>query len=109
MQAPPGITDDLAQAGLDVHVNVFESRRVLEAAVCDLLGHLIETTVYGSLVFLIDDTCPAQHGRMDATALDILGPHSLVEIDGSIDRFHDRRRPRGEATSPHCVRLQLFW
>ncbi len=104
VQAPGGRADELGKPGFDVHVNIFERARKLERAAVDLGADLRQA--FGDLrgVFRRDDALLAQHRDMSERAADVLGPETLVEIDGDVDGLQNRVGCALEASAPYLAR-----
>ncbi len=74
VEAAAGIADAVGQAGLDVHVDVFEGGVESEAAGFDFSGDLGEAVGDGGGVFLGDDAGVGQHRGVRTGPGDVLAP-----------------------------------
>ena len=99
--------DQLGKPRLDVHVDVLEPGRELEAAALDLVAHLDQAAPNGPAVLGREDALGHQHVGMRQRARDVLGIEPPVETDGSVDPLHDFRRTELVAATPHRVGAAL--
>ena len=99
--------DQLAQAALDIEMNVLERARELELACLDLGRDRVETGGDRIGLFRIDDAGCPEHGDMGLGGHDIVTPQALVEVDGGIYLLHDFGRTGGKAAAPYGVRHRL--
>jgi hypothetical protein len=72
MQPFADISNDLDEAGLDVHVDVFEGDRPLQFAGLDLLAYLREPGHDGTGFVARQHTDMAEHARMGDGALNVV-------------------------------------
>ena len=107
VQAPAGIADALGEAGLDVHVDVFEGLAEREGPRLDLGGDLGEAALDVALVLRGQDADLDQHGGMGERALDVLPPHLAIEADRGIYLLHHHAGAGGEAATPLGVGLGI--
>ena len=105
--AAAGVADAFGEAGLDVHVDVFEGFAEREGAGLDLGGDLGEAGLDVGFVLGGEDADLHQHGGVGEGALDVLPPHLAVEADGGIYLLHDHAGAGGEAATPLDVRLGI--
>ena len=103
VQAPGGRTDDLGEAALDVHMDVFERAREGEGPRLDFALDLVETLGDGLRVRRVDHALFGEHGDMGEGAGDVLGGELAVEADRGVDLLHDFGRADGEPAAPHRV------
>ena len=83
MCSPPSRrTDELVQAPLDVHVQVFQRSVPREIPGLDFLLDDGQTVNYGCGVFLTDDTLLRQHLRVGHRPGDVLPVQAAVIVDG---------------------------
>ncbi len=73
MQAAGGGADEVGEAALDVHVDVFERARERQRARLDFALDLMKTARDGVGVGGVDDAGFSQHGDMGERAGDVLG------------------------------------
>ena len=104
MQPPCGFSDDLPQAGFDIHVDVFELSLECEKTVLNFFRYFAQTVVDGLGVFCRNDALLSEHFGMSARAADVLAGHTLIDINRCVNGFHDRVRSAGETATPHRVR-----
>jgi len=101
VQAPRRRTDQLAQPGLHIHVDVLELVPEGEGPVADLGGDGVEAGLDGRLVLTCNHALHAQHRRVGAGAGQILVGKPPVEPDGDVDRLHQVGRTGREPAAPH--------
>ena len=94
------VAHELSEAGLDVHVHVFEILTPREHAVFDLLFHLVETGAKGFGLFTGDDALFAQHAGMGFGTGDILSIQDAVEGNGFRIGFNGKAGAFFEAAAP---------
>jgi len=99
--------DQLAQAILDVEVNVLERSRESERAGLDLGGDRVQSARDCLGVLLGQDAGRAEHGDMRLGSQNIVMPEPLVEADGGVYLLHDGGGARGETATPHGVGHEL--
>ena len=92
--------DQLAQAMLDGHVDVFELGALWNAVALIFGGDLVEAFEDRSGVGLADDALVAQHRGMRLGRGDILAPQPLVEADRGVDARHQLVRSAPEPAAP---------
>ena len=97
------VADDLGEAGLDVHVHVFQRRFPDKGAGFDLLLHGIETV--DDLFGLVgrDDALTAQHAGMGLGTADVLGIEGAVIGLGIGIGGHGFSGAFGEAAAPALI------
>jgi len=107
VQAVGSRADLLPQAGLDVHVNVFQLAPELEPAGLDLIAYLRQAAHDGLAVLLGDDALLGQHAGVSDGAGDVVPPQSPVDVDGGGEGLGSRVGGLGEAGSPNLGGLLL--
>ena len=103
VQSARGGADDFGEARFDVHVNVFQRARKIEAAAFDLASNLVETGGNGLGVLFRDDSHGGEHGHMRLRSCYILSKQGLIEPDRRVDFLHDRVGRGFEPSAPHLV------
>ena len=103
MQTAGGFADNVLQALLDIHVNVFKRCRKGERACFDLGLNLVEAAGNFPGVGLRNDALLGQHCGMGFRACNVLGIEALVKADGSIDLLHDGVGSGFEPAAPHFI------
>jgi len=101
-----GLADARGEAGLDVHVDVFQRGVEGELAGLDLGGDVGQAAANLPLVGGGDDPHLRQHGGVRQRAPDVLAPQLAVEADGGIDLLHHHRGPAAKRP-PHCMLASL--
>ena len=82
MEARGGLADELVEARLDVHVEVFEVLAPVERAVRYLAAHGVQPLHDGLGVGLGDDALPAEHAGVRDGARDVVLVEAAVVADG---------------------------
>ena len=95
--------DQLGQAVLDVHVDVFERGVLDQLAVGDLGGDLLQSGVDGAGVLGRDDALRGKHRGVRSARGDVFAPQSLVDGDRGIYLAHHRGRAAREPAAPHAI------
>ena len=103
VQPACGRADDLGQATLDIHMDVFERARERKRARLDFAFDLGETLCDGLGVGDFDDALAREHGEMGLGRHDVLGGKLAVEVDRGVDLIHRLGRAPGEPAAPHRV------
>jgi hypothetical protein len=103
VQPPGGVADQLLQALLHVHVDVFERDLELELSLIDLRADALQAVGDGIAVRLRQNALLHQHGGMGERAFDIFLVETLVDVDRGVYLLHDRSRAGGKAAAPHLA------
>jgi hypothetical protein len=103
VQAAGGRADQIGEASLDIHVDVFQPGREFEAAGLDLFQNRVQPVSDFFLIGRRNNARLRQHLAMRDRASDVLRVELAVERDRRVDRFHDRGRTRGKTSAPHLV------
>ena len=103
VEPPGGLADDLRQAMLDMHVNVFERGILDQLARFDLLGDLAQSAVDRGGILGREDALTGEHRGVGAAGGDILAPQSLVDRDRGIYLAHHRGRAARKPPAPHLI------
>ncbi len=88
MQLAGDVAYLLRQAGLDVHVDVFQFLLELEPALLDLLTYRHQAHADQLRIFVRDDVLLGQHLGVSHAAGDVLLVEALVEGNGSRVLLH---------------------
>ena len=109
VQFAPGRTDQLGQAPLDIHVNVFVGLGELELAAVDLALHRLQAPDDFARVRGRDDALLGQHFGVRDAAANIVAVEPGIDVDRRGKSFHRGRRAGAEAPAPKlrffCSRL----
>uniref|UniRef100_A0A0N4ZJJ8 Transcriptional regulator n=1 Tax=Parastrongyloides trichosuri TaxID=131310 RepID=A0A0N4ZJJ8_PARTI len=89
VQAPRRLADQLGQAGLDVHVDVFIGVAEGEGPVPDLALDDVQPAQDGLGVRRRDDPLFLQHATMGPRTGQVLRPQAFIDADGDVDGLHD--------------------
>ena len=112
MQLAAGLADQLGQARLDVHVDVFERGAERELAGLDLALDAVQAGEDGVALRRAHDAGLREHRRVRLRPRDVLRVQPLVEADRGVYLLHERRRALGEVTAPEsdcAVRRRASW
>ena len=97
------VADDLPEARLNMHMNVFKRRVVFHVSGFDFGYYLIEAFVDIVAVSGGDNTGCRQHIGVRFRAGDVFAIQPFVETNRRIYFLHDRRRPALEPAAPHAL------
>ncbi|MNN39819.1 hypothetical protein D3C81_1538710 [compost metagenome] len=100
VQTPRRLADQLRQAGLDVHVDVFIGVAEGEGPVPDLGLDDVQSAQDGVRVALLDNALLGQHAAMRPRPGQVLRPQAFVDADGDVDGLHDVGGLGAEASAP---------
>ena len=101
VQPPRRLADDLDEAALHVHVDVFQRRIERALAGGDLLGHLVEPVDDGLGVGRRDQLRRGQHPRVGLAAAHVVAQEPAIEVNRRVERRRRRvHRPREARTTP---------
>src|SRR4051794_28135769 len=103
MEPPGRLADNLAEARLDIHMDVLESARERECPGGDLALYLLEAPPNLRRVRMRDDPLFRQHLRMRLGAADVLRVEAPVEVDRGVDLLHHGIGARRKPAAPHPV------
>src|SRR5439155_15623927 len=88
-----GGADLLGQTALDVHVNIFVSRRKSKLAAFDLTLDRFQSAHDLPRIACRDDPLARQHPRMGDAPSDIVPIEARIDIDRRREGFYRARRP----------------
>ena len=100
MQFAAGRTDELGQAPLDIHVNIFVGLRESKLAVVDLTLDGLQTPDNPPRIARRDDALLGQHFGVGNAAANIVAIEPRIDVDRRGKSFHGRRRAACKATAP---------
>ena len=103
MQAAGRSTRVLAEAGLDVHVHVLESRVEGEVAALDLAQDGLEPLDERAHIALGDDPLAPEHAGVRQRALDVVARQCAVEVHRCAEALDRRVGALAEATTPELL------
>ena len=100
VQLLANVTNQVDEAGFDVHVHVFPGNRPIEIAGCDFAFDLHQSLVDLGDLLGSQHALYAQHTRVSTTATDVFGEHALVKLDGSCELLHKSVGCFAETSAP---------
>lgn len=106
VQPPRRLADNLLEAGLQIHVNVFIFVAEGESPFLQLGLNLVKALENGRYIGFGQNPAGPQHGGMSAVNRDIFGRKFFVKPDGNVDMLHDGCRSRRKTSAPHNVGLK---
>ena len=115
MQSSGGGSDQLGEPRFDIHVNVFELAREDKIARRDLSLDPGQAIANLGRVRVGDNAAMFEHRDMGQRRRYILGPESLVEVDGDVDRLQHGGGCVLKAAAPYFARhmipseTPIFW
>ena len=100
MQLLASDTDAVSQAGLDIHVHVFQAHRPLESARLDIRPDLVEALDNAVALVLGQHPHLGQHGGMGDGAGDVVVIEALVEVHRGGEALDEGIGGLAEPTAP---------